>query len=426
MPEKFIINGGKPLEGEIEVRGAKNAAFPILAASLLTHQECEISNLPLIEDLFRMIEILKSMGVKVTWQGERTIKIRAKDLDPSKIKEDLVLLFRGSVLLLGSLLARFGKAKLPQPGGCIIGVRPIDTHLDAFSQLRAKTDFEDNHFQLEIHRPFKNQTVILNEFSVTATENIMLFAGLNPGRIVIKTADIDYQVQELAKFLRKMGVKIKGIGTHALTIEGAKKLKGAKHRLINDPIEAGTFILTGATARGKVLIKNVELPFLEFLLKKIKDFGVPFKISHQQSGRGQVQIFPWESLKIDKIQSLPYPGIPSDLQSAFGVLATQSPGSTLIHDPLYEGRLKYLEELTKMGAEIYFADPHRAIINGPTQLYGRNIKSLDLRGGAALIMAGLIARGQTTIENIYQIDRGYERIEERLQKLGADIKRIST
>ena len=325
---------------------------------------------------------------------------------------------------MGPLLSRFGKVKIIQPGGCIIGIRPIDTHLGAFQQLGVKTELVNNHFKLSFNQVPRNSVVILNEFSVTATENILLFSALNPGKVIIKTADADYQVQELAKFLRKMGVKIKGIGTHTLTIEGSKKLKGVKHRLMYDPPEAGTFILTAAATRGNVLVKNVELPFLEFPLKKLRDFGVPVKIIPQKKNLASVKIFPWKSLKMDKVQSLPYPGIPSDLQSAFGVLATRARGSTLIHDPLYEGRLKYLEELTKMGAEIYFADPHRAIINGPTILYGRDIKSLDLRGGAALIMAGLIAKGKTTIGNIYQIDRGYERIEERLQKLGADIKRI--
>ena len=260
----------------------------------------------------------------------------------------------------------------------------------------------------------------MNEFSVTATENLMLFASLIPEKTIIKIADQDYQVQELAKFLRKMGVKIRLGGSHEIVMEGASNLKGAKHKLIYDPIEAGTFILTAAATRGDVIVKNVESTFLDLPLKKLKEFGVPY----ENLGKNSLRVLPWKTLKINKIQSLPYPGIPSDLQSAFGVLATRAKGSTLIHDPLYEGRLKYLEELNKMGAEIYFADPHRAIINGPTQLYGRELGSLDLRGGAALIIAGLISKGQTTINNIYQIDRGYERIEERLQKLGADIKRV--
>jgi UDP-N-acetylglucosamine 1-carboxyvinyltransferase len=428
--ERFIINGGKPLEGEIDVRGAKNSAFSILAAALLTKQDCVVSNLPLIEDVFRMLEIMKSMDVDINWLGKRTIKINAKNLDPSKIKKDLVLLFRGSVLLYGPLLARFGKVKLPCPGGCIIGARPLTTHFDAFSQLGVQVMPQGNSFELRINsneiEP-RLSNVILNEFSVTATENIMLFAGLLPQTTVIKIADTDYQVQELAKFLKKMGVKIKGARNHTITIQGSKKLRGANQSLIYDPIEAGTFILMAAANRAKLVIKNVELPFLEFPLKKLRDFGVSCEIVQKScAGRGAIKVLPWKRLKIDKIQSLPYPGIPSDLQSAFGVLATQAEGSTLIHDPLYEGRLKYLEELNKMGAKIIFADPHRAVVNGPSRLFGMELGSFDLRGGAALIIAGLLAKGKTLINNIYQVDRGYERIEERLQKIGADIRRIQS
>ncbi len=419
MAEKFIINGNRPLKGEIEVRGAKNAAFPILAASLLTKDECLIENLPLIEDLFRMIEILEGMGSKISWVGERSITIRNSQINPLKVREDLVCLLRGSVLFFGPLLSRFGKVRFPQPGGDIIGARPINTHLDGFSQMGVSVAKDGDKYLLKAPQK-KEKEVVLNEFSVTATENLMLFASLIPGKTIIKTADQDYQVIELAKFLKKMGVKVRGAGTHEIIIEGSKRLKGVKHQLIYDPIEAGTFILTAAATRGNVLVKNVETSFLELPLKKLKDFGIPYQIV----GKKCIRVLPWKSLRIDKIQSLPYPGIPSDLQSAFGVLATQAKGSTLIHDPLYEGRLKYLEEINKMGAEIYFADPHRAIINGPTQLYGRELGSFDLRGGAALIIAGLIAKGKTIINNVYQIDRGYERIEERLQQLGADIKRV--
>lgn len=405
------------MKGSIEVRGAKNAAFPILAASLLTQKECIIENLPLIEDVFRLIEILKSMGADVSWEGERCVKIKNADIHPDQIRSDLVKLLRGSILLFGPLLARFGKANFPQPGGCVIGARPIDVHLDAFQQLGGRITKEGNRYTLS--GKAAGGIAVLNEFSVTATENLMLFASLAPHKTIIKIADQDYQVQELAVFLKKMGVKITGAGTHQITIEGRERLRGARHYLMSDPIEAGTFIIIAAAAKGDVLVKNVPVDFLELPLKKLKDCGVPCRVN-----RDSVRILSWRNLQIDKIQSMPYPGIPSDLQSAFGVLATQAKGSTLIHDPLYEGRLKYLEELNKMGAEIYFADPHRAIVNGPTQLYGQTLNSFDLRGGAALIIAGLIAKGQTIINNIYQIDRGYEKIEERLAKLGANIKRV--
>jgi len=420
MSEKFVIHGGKSLQGSIDVRGAKNAAFPILAATLLTDEECLIENMPLIEDVFKMLEILQSMGAKISWIGERTLKIQTKDIDPLRINQKLILKLRGSVLFLGPLLSRFGKIKLAQPGGCIIGVRSIDTHLDAFLQLGAEISVGENYFTVSLKNPPKERSVILNEFSVTATENLMLYSSLIPNKIAIKNDDADYQVQELARFLQKIGVKISGAGTHHMMIEGKKKLKGAKHRLLPDPIEAGTFVLIAAATKGNVLLKNIDVRFLEFFLKRLKDFGVPLKIISKDS----LKVEPWKTLKMDKIQSLPYPGMPSDLLSAFGVLATRSQGLTLLHDPLYEGRLKYLEELNKMGAKIIFCDPHRAVIEGPTQLYGRELNTTDLRGGAALIIAGLIAKGQTTVNNVYQIDRGYEKIEERLNGLGADIKRI--
>ncbi|MCK5044697.1 UDP-N-acetylglucosamine 1-carboxyvinyltransferase [Candidatus Parcubacteria bacterium] len=424
MTEKFIIQGGEKLEGTIDVRGSKNVTFPVLAATLLSKEECIISNIPLIEDVFRMIEILESMQVKIIWKGKRTLKINAKDLDPSKIKKEIVRKFRGSILLIGPLLARFGEVEFPHPGGCIIGARPIETHLDAFSQLGVEITPKAKTFKFKFKREnlTEDKEVVLNEFSVTATENIMLFASNLTKKVTIKIADSDYQIQELAKVLKKMGAKIKGAGTHTITIQGAKKLKGVKYKIIGDPIEAGTFILMAAAVKAPITVRNAELGYLEFFLKRLKVFGVPYEIIDKKT----IKIKPWETLKIDKIQSLPYPGMPSDLQSAFGVLSTQAKGSTLIHDPLYEGRLKYLEGLIKMGADIIFADPHRAIVNGPSQLYGSDLGVFDLRGGAALIVAALIAEGESTINNVYQVDRGYERIEKRLQKLGAKIKRVKS
>ena len=418
MPEKFLIRGGKPLKGVVEVMGAKNVTFPLLAATLLTKEPCQVSNLPLIEDVFKMLKILERMGAKIKWLGERQIEIKCSDIDPSLIPYDVISFFRGSILLLGPLLARFGKIKFPPPGGCLIGARPIDTHLDAFSQSGVKISIKNNFYYFE--GKLKPQEVILNEFSVTATENILLSSSLVSGETTIKIADQDYQVQELIKVLKRMGVKIKGLGTHTLKIIGQKRLKGFKYSVIPDPLEAGTFIVATLATKGEVLIKNAELQFLELFLKRLKDFGAKFDIL----GAKLIKVLPSYKLSMDKVQSLPYPGIPTDLQPELGVLATQAKGPTLIHDPLYEGRLKYLEELNKMGANIIFCDPHRAIINGPTQLYGTEIPSLDIRSGAALIIAGLVAKGQTIINNIYQVDRGYEKIEERLQKLGADIKRI--
>lgn len=421
---RFVINGGKQLKGEIDVRGAKNAAFPLLVATILTKEDCTISNLPLIEDVLRTIEILESMDAKVEWVDKRTVKINTKKLDPSKMNKELVLRLRGSVLLVGPLLARFKKVSLPQPGGDIIGARPIDTHLDAFSQLGVKVTTRKGSFSLLAPKKIQRRETILNEFSVTATENILLYAALQSQQIVLKIADQDYPVQELVQLLRQMGADITYEGAHTIAVKGKSRLKGTKHKLMFDPIEAGTFIVMAAATKGSVLVKNVETRFLELFLKKLKDSGVPLEIVTRKNGLGDVKVNPWKELHIDKIQSFIYPGIHSDLQSVLGVLATQATGSTLLHDPLYPARLKYLEEINKMGAEIYIADPHRAIINGPTRLFGTDLGTFDIRGGAALIIAALTAKGKSSIDNIYQVDRGYERIEERLQELGADIKRV--
>lgn len=419
MNDKFIIKGGNPLNGVIKVRGAKNAAFPIIASTLLTNKDCVISNVPLIEDVFRMLKIMESIGAEISWLEKRKVKINCKDVNPSRLPFDVISRFRGSILILGPLLARFKKVRIVPPGGCIIGARSLDTHLDAFRQMGVEIAYKKKVFQFSLKEEEKKKEVVLKEFSVTATENILLFSSLLKKETILKIADEDYQVQELVKVLRKMGVRVSSLGCHAFKIKGEQKLKGFSHRLISDPIEGGTFIITALITKGEVTIKNAGLPFLTLFLKKLKDFGAAFEILKNDS----IKVYYSPRIKMDKIQSLPYPGIHTDLQPVLGVLATQSRGQTLIHDPLFEGRLKYLEKLNKMGADIFFSDPHRAIVRGPTRLYGMEVPSLDLRAGATLIIAGLVAKGETILSDAYQIDRGYEKIEERLQKLGADIKR---
>lgn len=417
MAERFVITGKKILKGELEVRGAKNAAFPLLAASLLTKDPCYVYNLPLIEDVFRMLNILTAIGAEIKWLSNRDICIKCKDIDLSRLPYDIITRLRGSVVLLGPLLARFGRIKFPPPGGCIIGARPIDTHIDVFSQMGVNLTGKNRFFYFD-GKP-KPAKIILREFSVTATENAILGAALSSKPTLIYIADIDYPISELIRALKIMGVRAQGVGTHYLKITGRKNLKGFRVKLISDPIEAGTFIALSLATKSKLLIKNIETHFLELFFKRLTDFGARFKFF-----KNSVLILPSGLLKMDKIQSMPFPGLHTDLQPELGVLATQSKGPTLIHDPLYEGRLKYLEELNKMGASIIFCDPHRAIVNGPTELEGKEILSLDIRSGIAFLIAGLVAKGQTILHNIYQIDRGYERVEERLQSVGADIKRV--
>lgn len=417
--DKFIINGQKSLKGEVEIRGCKNAAGPILAAVLLTEEECIIDNLPLVEDIFNMLEVLKSLGVKVENLSERKVRIKADFLDPQKMDFDKVSKTRISVLLFGSLLPRVKHFKIPPPGGDRIGVRPISVHLRALEKMGAKIWRSSDFYQVDCEN-LKGKEIVLEEFSVTATETLMLAAVLAKGKTIIKGAACEPHVQDLGKMLSGMGAKIEGIGTHTIEIEGVKKLKGNSHSIIFDPVEAGTFIVAAAVSGERVLVKNVDCGHLDLFLAKLEEIGVNF-----EKGKNCVTVFKSPKLAATRIQALPYPGFPTDLLPIAIPLLIKAEGKSLIHDPLYENRFNYVQELKKMGADIEIVDPHRTFIFGPKPLKGLAIESWDIRAGACLVVAGLMAEGKTTIENIFQIDRGYEKIEERLQGLGADIKRVN-
>lgn len=419
--EYFEIQGGKKLKGEINVRGSKNATTPILAATLLTKEECIISNIPLIEDVFRMLEILESMGAKVTRLGERKISIKNERIDPKKIDVEKVKKLRSSILLLGSLSARFDEFKLYHPGGCVIGARPVGTHFDALHKMGVEIKQEDHTYSINAKKR-KAGKVVLQEMSVTATENAMMLAAMLPGKTVIKICATEPHVEDLGRFLVSMGAKIKGLGTHTMEITGTKRLRGAKHSIIPDANEAATFLIMGVATGSPIKVNNAIEDHLDLVLEKLRDFGADFKI-----GKNHIEVVPAKKLKaLPKLDMRTYPGIPSDVQAPFGVLATQAEGSTLIFDTIFEGRFNYLSELEKMRAKTTLLNPHQAVIVGPVQLKGSEIKSFDLRAGASLIIAALAAKGKTVIQDIYQVDRGYERIEERLQKIGADIKRVKS
>jgi len=406
------------LRGKIRASGMKNAATPIIAATLLTSEECVISNVPKISDVLRMLDILKSLGASVEWTGDHEVKICAKDADIKLLDEKAVKSMRSSILFLGPLLARFKKVTIPEPGGCIIGNRPPDTHFYALGKLGAKITHEDGCFTLEAEQ-LAGALIILPEFSVTATENLLMAASLARGKTEVHLAAAEPHVQDLIKFLSKMGANISGAGTHTLTIEGVEKLHGANHGVIPDQIEIGTLAVAAAVSGGEVTIENIIPAHLDIILLKLQEAGVNLEV-----GDDFLRVKPSANLRAFRLQTLPYPGFPTDLQAPFGVLATQCQGTTLIQDPLFEGRMGYISELVKMGANAIVADPHRVVINGPTPMHGQEIKSFDLRAGATLIIAGLIASGETTINEAEIVDRGYERIEERLGKLGAKIKRV--
>ncbi len=433
MSQFFIVNGQKKLFGEIETAGAKNAALPILAACLLTEKPCVISNIPLIADVFRLIEMLQKLGAKTEWLESHTIRIEARDINPKNIDHNLFSEFRASILLIGPLLSRCKNIEIRHPGGCKIGARSIAPHLEAFKNFGIKVEPFGRGYILSALsiRPSK---IVMKEFSVTATENVLMTAAAAK-ETIIKNAAAEPYIQELGRFLEKMGVKIKGLGTHVLNIKGKTNLKGAEWEIMPDPIEMGTFAAMAAGLNSEILIKNFAPEFLETEMEKMKDAGIEFKII--KAARSKKNWYQKTDLLVKKrennnpltalsnLHNMPYPGFAADLLPIFACLMTQAKGDTLIHDWMYEGRLRYVDELKKMGAKAVILDPHRVLISGPTPLYGTEITSFDLRAGATLIMAALCAQGQSKIFGAEQIDRGYEKIEERLAKLGADIKRIN-
>ncbi|KKP43608.1 MAG: UDP-N-acetylglucosamine 1-carboxyvinyltransferase [Parcubacteria group bacterium GW2011_GWA2_33_14] len=419
LSDKFIINGNRELAGEIEVRGSKNAAGPALVACLLTQESCIIDNLPLIEDIHITIEILKDMGASAEFLSERKVKITCQNISPEKIDFVKFAKTRISVLFLGPLFARFNAFKFPSPGGDKIGLRPITVQLNALRKLGAKIEKEGSVYSVE-RNGIMAKEIVLQEFSVTATEIIMMASCLAKGKTIIKGAAAEPHVKDLGDMLLKMGANIKGHGTHVIEIEGVEQLHGCEHTVTSDYLEAGTFIVMAALTPGRVVVKNIDFNHLDLFLSKLEEIGVNF--DRQENS---VTVFYSPFIKPVKVQVLPHPGIATDLLPILVPLLTRAQGKSLIHDPLYGGRFGYIDELRKMGADIEIVDPHRSFVFGPNTLKGIIIESSDIRAGAGLIIAALMADGKTTINNVFQIDRGYEKIEERLQKIGADIKRIS-
>lgn len=418
MPKyDFVINGGAQLRGSIDVYGSKNAALPLITAALLTDKEVVLKNIPDILDVTRLLDIVHALGAQVERKKDRII-LRAKAVDSQQIPTADIGLLRGSILLLGALLGRCQFVELPLPGGDVIGSRPIDTHLDAFAQLGAKIQMVHGRVRID-GRTLRAGRVILREFSVTATENVLLLAATLPGTTTISIAAAEPHVVALAQLLKKMGADIRGAGTHTIVVRGNKKLQGATFTNIPDMLEAGFFILLAAATTSSLTINNVPIDDLRLFFKKLDDIGIKYRLDE---ATGTVTVLK-STLRPFMMQSLPHPGIPTDLQAPFSIIATQAAGSSLIHDPLYEGRLKHIVELQKMGANAIICDPHRVIITGPTPLYGQTIPSLDIRSGATLVMAGLIAAGETVIVGADVIDRGFAQLAERLQNIGATIRR---
>ena len=417
MASTLTIHGDVSLNGEIRVGGMKNATTPIIASTLLIEDECVINNAPRLSDVERMLDILRSLGSEVAWTGDHQITINTSKADIASIDSHAVKAMRSSVLFLGPLLSRFKQVELPEPGGCLIGNRPLDTHFSAFEALGAEVTCADGFYSLKVDK-LVGAEVVLQEMSVTGTENAIMAAVRAEGRTIIKLAASEPHVQDLCNFLNACGAKIDGVGTNILKIEGVVKLHGAEHTVIPDQIEAGTFAVLGAATKGTLEITDLEPAHLDIVLLTLRRAGVIFEM------KDKAMIIPSQgSLRAFRLKTMPYPNFPTDLQAPFGVLATQCGGTSLIHDPLFEGRLGYINELIKMGANAVVCDPHRVLITGPTPLYGQEIRGLDLRAGACLVIAGLVAKGETVLYGAEIIDRGYENLDGRLRAVGADIAR---
>ncbi|MBU1151566.1 UDP-N-acetylglucosamine 1-carboxyvinyltransferase [Patescibacteria group bacterium] len=417
MP-KFEVVGGKQLKGEVRISGSKNAALPILCASLLTDQKITLKNVPKIADIKSMTKILNALGA-VTFFKNDTLEINPKNLKKGSIPENYIRQMRASILILGALLPRFKELKIPFPGGCVLGKRSVLAHTHAFKSLGAKIIDDKNGLHLKAAK-LKGAKILLPELSVTATENAIMAAVLAEGNSEIRLAATEPHVQDLCHFLKKMGAKISGIGTNTIKIVGVKKLNGCTYTITGDYLEAGTFAIAALATGGDVVIKGINTDHLDSFWQKLEQMGANFEVKPNEA-----HIKPSKKLTAVKhLKTAVYPGFATDLQAPFSVLLSQAKGVSKVFETLFEGRLNYLFELENMGAHIEFLNPHQALIIGPAKLKGIPISSYDIRAGAAMVIAALAADGKTEISNINYIDRGYEDLDEKLRHLGADIKRI--
>lgn len=415
---QVIVEGGYKLNGEVTVAGAKNAALPIMAATLLTADECYLENLPDIEDIRTMTTLLRQLGAGVKTEGTHGVVVKAHNLPRCSVPSDLATKMRASFLVVGPLLARLGKAQAPHPGGCALGTRPVSVDLKGFQAMGAKVDRLNGNYALRT-RGLIGRRISLDYPSHTGTENLLIAACLAEGTTIIENASVEPEVVDLASFLSAMGARIYGVGTGIIQVEGVRRLHGAVYRIMPDRLEAGTFAIAGAITRGSVAIRGRVARYLGALTSKLSEAGVSVVADKET-----YIVQGCESLLPIDIQTFRYPGFPTDLQAPTGALLTQAQGESSIHETIYDGRLFYAGELRKMGADIK-VEGQTAWIRGPTQLRGGEVRALDIRSGAAVILAALVADGQTKVSDVGYVDRGYERIHHKLTQLGARIERTS-
>jgi UDP-N-acetylglucosamine 1-carboxyvinyltransferase len=420
--DKFLIKGGKALRGTVAISGAKNSALPAMAAALLTAEKVTLHNIPKVRDLITMSKLLAFMEAKVsvTEMPASDYVIEALTLNHAEAPYALVKTMRASVLTLGPLMARVGMARVSLPGGCAIGARPVDLHLKALEQMGA--EIGTSHGYIEARAPkgrLKGAHIVFEKITVTGTENILMAAALADGETVLENAAREPEVTDLAELLRKMGAQISGDGTSTLRIRGVEKLHGTEHTVIPDRIEAGTFLVAGAITRGDLTISNCAPEHLGAVIAKLDQAGVPIEIVN----RTTVRVRSAKNLKGLDVTTEEYPGFATDMQAQYMALVTQAEGTSVITETIFENRYLHASEIIRMGANIS-VDGRRAVVRGPTALSGTTVQASDLRASAGLVLAGLVASGETTIERVYHIDRGYEGIVEKLRAVGADIERV--
>ncbi len=416
--DKLVIEGGRRLQGVVEVSGAKNSALPILAAAFLSREKSVIKNVPQVADVFTMVKIMKQLGAKVSHAAD-TVEIDSSGVKHPVLSYKLVSTMRGSICFLGPLLARFGHAQVSFPGGCVIGPRPIDLHIKGMKALGADVTLEHGYV-LAKAKQLKGRRIFLGGAfgsSVLGTGNVMMAATLAKGRTVIDNAACEPEVVDLGNFLKKMGAKIEGLGSPSIEIEGVKKLHGATYTVIPDRIEAGTYVMASAMTKGDVTLKNMNANMLGAMVDKLRDAGV-----HILEKNGDVRVRRERVLKPVSVTTLPYPGFPTDLQAQMMALMCIVPGISVITEKIYPDRFMHVAELNRMGANVML-EGNSAIVSGQKRLSGAPVMASDLRASAALVLAGLVAEGSTEVSRVYHLDRGYENLVAKLQSLGAKIRR---
>jgi UDP-N-acetylglucosamine 1-carboxyvinyltransferase len=426
--EKFVIEGGAALSGTVVPAGNKNAALPALAACLLTEEEVVLRNIPRIRDVEAMLALLGSLGVTHEWREDNVVALCAAGVDHTDVDPALAERIRASFLLAGPLLARFGRADMPPPGGDVIGRRRLDPHLDAFRALGADVRF-DRWYYLSAERGLRPTDFFMDEPSVMATENALMAAALTPGSTVIHNAASEPHVQDLSRLLLQMGARIEGIGSNVLIVHGQDRLGGADYTIGPDYIEVGSFVALAAVTGGELRVKDCVSDDLRMTKLGFERLGCRWDYDGADivvPPDQKLRIRDDEGDAISKIEDGPWPAFPADLTSIALALATQAEGMVLIHEKMFENRLFFTDKLVSMGARVLLCDPHRAVVSGPSRLHGERMESPDIRAGMAMLIAALCAEGRSEIGNIRQIDRGYERIDERLRSLGANIQRVAT